>query len=88
LGTARDGLRPLEATPPAASLGSRRSAAKMKRATRQTPDRTVGAFQARPHDEISPERHRQRLGTPAYIRQRIDDLCGTLIRTVAKTAQF
>jgi hypothetical protein len=41
-----------------------------------------------PHDEISPERHRQRLDAPAYVRQRIDDLCGTLIGAVAKRAPF
>jgi hypothetical protein len=57
----------------------------MKRATTK-PGETdfVRAFSASPHDEISPERRRQRLDTPTYFRQRIDDLYRTLIRAVAK----
>jgi hypothetical protein len=56
---------------------------------RQTPGTDfVRAFSASPPDEISPERHRQRLDAPAYVRQRVDDLHRTLIGAVAKKAPF
>jgi hypothetical protein len=61
----------------------------MKRASDKPWERiSLGPFWRVPHDEISPKRHRQRLDAPAYIRQRIDDLYGTLIRAVAKSAPF
>jgi len=61
----------------------------MKRATDKSRGTDfVRAFQASPHDEISPERRRQRLDAPAYVRQRIDDLYRTLIGAVAKKAPF
>jgi hypothetical protein len=61
----------------------------MKRATdKPRSTHVVRAFRRVPHDEISPKRHRQRLEAPAYVRQRIDDLYGTLIRAVAKRAPF
>jgi len=89
LGTARDGLRPLEATLPSTFHCGRAKRRQSEARHRQTPGRDcVRALSASPHDEISPKRHRQRLEAPAYVRQRIDDLYGTLIRTVAKTAPF
>src|SRR6266851_1435338 len=75
LGPARDGPRPLEAMPPAASNLVARSAARMKRANdKPRGTHVVRAFSASPHDEISPERHRvggskrPRTTTPSFYR--------------------
>ena len=90
MGTARDGLRPLEAASPAASIvvAQRRHQIEARHRINAGDRISLGPSRRVPHDEISPERHRQRLDAPAYVRQRIDDLYRTLIGADAKKAPF